>query len=191
MRAGTFYAEFTILQQSFSTPAVGVVAADYDASGLSGHITAVDGIDGIDGIPAQATLWIADSPAVVACGWDIDAVARRPLAFEAPAPPYEDNDKVGLLLNLSAGSLALYFNGERQGMLIPRGLVGPVKWAVEMATPEPSEVDGYDYHVSAGNCSAVNIESKAVPDPPADAVLATEAAWAGRWNQSGLRRRVG
>ena len=166
MRAGKFFAEFMILQHNYSTPAVGVVAAEYDASGVGGHIN--------DAATAHASFWIADSPAVLARGWDIDPAENRPLAFEVPEH-FADADVVGLLLDLTAGSLELYFNGERKGMLIPRGLTGPVKWVVEMATPEPDEVEGYDYMVAEGNCASVNIETKAVPDPPAAEVVDSDS----------------
>ena len=195
MRAGTFYAEFTIRQSTLpepphfqsTPPAFGIVAADYDASGLGGHNMMAPGPDEAGGYDpgaaanAFATWWIADSPAVRARGWDMDPIAQRPFGFEVPEQ-YENGDRVGLLLDLTAGSLALHFNGERKGMLIPRGIAGPVKWAVEMITPGPDEVEGYDYMVAGGNCTAVRVGSMAVPPPPAADVLAAEEALAQSWN---------
>ena len=39
-------------------------------------------------------------------------------------------DRIGLLLDLDAGSLAIYKNGERMGLMVPDGIVPPVRWAV-------------------------------------------------------------
>jgi len=194
MRAGTFYAEFTILQSTLpehfqsTPPALGVVAADYDASGLGRHnvMTGPDEAGGYDPSAAAnnayATYWIGDSPAVLTRGWeDVDPIAQRPFGFYVP-DQYENGDVVGLLLDLTAGSLALHFNGERKGMLIPGGIAGPVKWAVEMITPRSDEVEGYDYMVAEGNCSAVRVRSMAVPPAPGADVLAAEAALAQSWN---------
>jgi hypothetical protein len=63
-------------------------------------------------------------------------------------------DRVGLLLNLTAGSLSVYVNGERWGLLVPRGLVPPLWWAVDLvgdvtvsisALPPPDEEPGLEY----------------------------------------------
>lgn len=44
----------------------------------------------------------------------------------------EDGDEVGLLLDLDQGSLAVYINGERRGLIVPEGLRGPYVWSLEM-----------------------------------------------------------
>jgi len=72
MRAGVFYAEFMIIQKEFTAPAVGVVAADFIASGAAGATASG---------ASQAMYWIDDSPEVLASGWNMDPVVLRPFGF--------------------------------------------------------------------------------------------------------------
>jgi hypothetical protein len=44
----------------------------------------------------------------------------------------DDGDRVGLLLDLGAGSLVVYLNGEQLGLSVDEGIVGPVLWAVDL-----------------------------------------------------------
>ena len=41
-------------------------------------------------------------------------------------------DRVGLLLDLGVGSLAVYVDGERQELMVPNGIAPPVCWAVDL-----------------------------------------------------------
>jgi hypothetical protein len=52
----------------------------------------------------------------------------------------EEDKPVGLLLDLNVGSLAIYINGERLGLMVAEGIEGPVRWAVDLANYE--EVGG-------------------------------------------------
>jgi hypothetical protein len=45
---------------------------------------------------------------------------------------FEDGDCVGLLLDLGAGSLAVYLNGERLGLMVREGIAPPVRWVVDL-----------------------------------------------------------
>ena len=44
----------------------------------------------------------------------------------------EVGDVIGLLLDLERGSLSVYINGTRLGVMVSSGLEGPLRWAVDM-----------------------------------------------------------
>ena len=73
---------------------------------------------------------------------------------------------IGLLLDLDVGSLELYLDGKRMGLLVPTGIKGPMIWAADI---------GYD--------ASVTIQSR--PAPAAESLSpeqqAAEAAWLTRW----------
>ena len=72
-------------------------------------------------------------------------------------------DRVGLLLDFEDGSLAVYKNGERLGLMVQSGLEPPLRWCADL-DPE-------------GN-TEVRIAAPPMPDV-SDAVKAQEAAaWA-------------
>lgn len=73
----------------------------------------------------------------------------------------EQGDCVGLLLDLDQGSMTVYKNAVRLGVMQVSGLSGEYCWAVEMATQ--------------GN--AVRIESAPAPESPAALELTAAAAW--------------
>ena len=119
MRAGRHFAEFTITQNT-GTPVIGVVPADFDPT---------DGGEAQDQCPS-AVYWAADSAAYIS-EWDDQADIGRKLRFNPP-PDYADGTVAGLLLDLTVGSLVLYLDGERAGVLIGRGIEGPVKWVIDI-----------------------------------------------------------
>ena len=41
-------------------------------------------------------------------------------------------DEIGLLLDLEAGTLAVYHEGRRLGLMVRGGLTGPLRWAVDL-----------------------------------------------------------
>lgn len=49
-------------------------------------------------------------------------------------------DKIGLLLDLDAGSLAVYRNGERCGLMVRSGLIPPLRWCVDLDPEGRTEV---------------------------------------------------
>ena len=44
----------------------------------------------------------------------------------------EQGDRIGMLLDLDQGSLTVWKNGVKLGVMITEGLSGPYCWAVEM-----------------------------------------------------------
>jgi hypothetical protein len=73
-------------------------------------------------------------------------------------------DVIGLLLDLDEGSLAVYRNGERLGLMVRGGLVPPLRWCVDLdpedrtqvsvrAAPVPSVVTNLQ---SSGGCSGAS-----------------------------------
>ena len=49
---------------------------------------------------------------------------------------------IGLLLDVDKGSLAVYVNGKRCGLAVPRGLLPPLQWAVDLFDGEKMTIDG-------------------------------------------------
>ena len=47
-----------------------------------------------------------------------------------------------MVLDLDAGSLTVYVNGERRGVMVPSGLVGPLRWTVDMYNGASVAIDG-------------------------------------------------
>ena len=45
----------------------------------------------------------------------------------------EQGDRIGMLLDLDQGSMTVWKNGEKLGMMQAEGLSGPLCWAVEMS----------------------------------------------------------
>ena len=39
-------------------------------------------------------------------------------------------------------SLTVWLNGERRGVMVPSGLVGPLRWAVDLADGASVRIDG-------------------------------------------------
>ena len=73
----------------------------------------------------------------------------------------EDGDRIGMLLDLDQGSMTVWKNDERLGVMVPDGLTGPLCWAVLV--------------FEAGN--SVRIESAPAPESPTEKELAAATAW--------------
>ena len=74
------------------------------------------------------------------------------------------------LLDLDQGSMTIYKNDEKMGVMVPEGLTGPYSWAMT-AGLEGNEVDAQDVGTS------VRIESGQAPASPTEEELAAEKAW--------------
>ena len=163
MRAGVHYAEFEVNEpgDSYGTPVMGVVGADYSpAHDGQAHDYGTYGM-----------YWRAQY-----------GDAGQTFATGTISEQYQPGDVVGLLLDMTEGSLVLYLNGERKGVIggaVAGKISGPVKWAIDQVTPEAEQVAecGYPFHSVHENASSIRIVAKPVPAPPTAAVLAAEAAW--------------
>lgn len=119
MRAGRHYAQFTILQQSYYL--FGVIRPDWDVEGgacayrVSGHCFYSSGY----GSGSHSS---NGQPASNGHEWEGQQCAK------------EVGDRIGLLLDLDEGSMTVYKNDQRLGVMA-RGLSGPYCWAVELLTP--------------------------------------------------------
>ena len=145
MIGGAHYIEFTILRQQDSSAYLGVVGVDFVTKGRR---------------PEQAGFKLLAIPSkfddthASEHGWvfDTHSSMHRHGQYERewPGSPkfkqLKEGDTVGLLLNVDAGSMAVYLNGTRCGMMIESGLPRPLRWAAEL-------VYG----------SSVRIERKAIP----------------------------
>ena len=72
-----------------------------------------------------------------------------------------EGDRIGMLLDLDQGSMSIWKNGERLGVMQAEGLAGPLCWAAST--------------FQVGN--SARVESAAVPAPPTQEDLAAAAAW--------------
>lgn len=68
-------------------------------------------------------------------------------------------DVIGLLLDLDEGSLAVYRNGERCGLMVRSGLVAPLRWCVDLDPEENTQV-----RVVSAPVPRVSVEMKAHED---------------------------
>ena len=74
---------------------------------------------------------------------------------------YKQGDRVGMLLDLDQGSMTVWKNGIKLGVMQAEGLSGPLCWAVSI----------FDEHYSA------RIESAPAPPSPTEGELAAAKAW--------------
>jgi hypothetical protein len=74
-------------------------------------------------------------------------------------------DTIGLLADLSRGTLSLRINGEWQGDMIEEGLKGPLRWTVDLFKESDKAVG-----------SSARIQSKPAPSDPGIEKLLRDAA---------------
>ena len=90
--------------------------------------------------------------------------------WEGMQPATEPGDRIGMLLDLDQGSMTVWKNDERLGVMQAKGLSGPYCWAVSIA----------DEGDTAGLASwrhSARIESAVAPASPTEAELAAARAW--------------
>ena len=99
------------------------------------------------------------------CIYDTDEGIRYPSPQhdgEGMRTAREQGDRVGMLLDLDQGSMTVWKNDVRLGVMQAEGVIGPLCWAVEMD-------DQGD--------SAVRIESGPAPASPTEEELAAAKVW--------------
>ena len=72
----------------------------------------------------------------------------------------EQGDRIGMLLDLDQGSMTVWKNGEKLGVMQAEGLTGPLCWAVDVSVSY-----------------SVRIESTPAPESPTAEELAAAKAW--------------
>jgi hypothetical protein len=80
----------------------------------------------------------------------------------------DEGDRIGMLLDLDQGSMTVWKNNEKLGVMQAEGLTGPLCWAVSLHQHD----------------SSARIESAPAPASPAEEELAAAKAWQ-------RRRRLG
>ena len=73
----------------------------------------------------------------------------------------EQDDRIGMLLDLDQGSMTVWKNNERLGVMQAEGLTGPLCWAVSLVLPG----------------SSARIGSAPALASPTEEELAAAAAW--------------
>ena len=72
---------------------------------------------------------------------------------------YKHGDRIGMLLDLDQGSMTVWKNGVKLGVMQAEGLVGPLCWAVSVVDPG----------------SSARIESAPVPPSPTEELAAAHS----------------
>ena len=109
--------------------------------------------------------------------WYWSSDGQRFAAFADTAPQDEtafwegmegsfEGDRIGLLLDLDQGSITVYKDDVKMGVLVAAGVTGPLCWASILYRAE--------------ECPAVRvrIENRAAPASPTEEELAAAIAWA-------------
>jgi hypothetical protein len=111
MRSGRHCAQFTVAAGIFLM--FGVVRPGFDVEG-------------------EATAYNVDGH----CFYDVYQGIRwpGPKNWEGSQAAKEQGDRIGMLLDLDQGSMSIWKNGERLGVMQAEGLTGPLCWAVAVRT---------------------------------------------------------
>ena len=83
--------------------------------------------------------------------------------WEGMQTAYQPGTRIGMLLDLDQGSMSIWKNDERLGVMQAEGLSGPLCWAVSL--------------FQAGD--SVRLESAPAPASPTEEELAAAKAWRG------------
>ena len=137
MRSGRHFAQFTVLAGSNSR-LFGVlrpcwdVEEDSDPHFVDGH-----------------------------CFINTDGGSRYPgsIDWEGKQPAREQGDRIGMLLDLDQGSMTIWKNNVKLGVMVVEGLSGPLCWAADMYN------------------STARIESAPAPASPTEEELAAAQVW--------------
>ena len=121
---------------------------------------------GLSALPTEIRAW-PGSPAPVSAAdqHDDEAEYQEPTHTHCVHHGYV----VGLLLDLDQGSMAVYINGTRCGLMVSEGLVGPKRWVVDM-----NGVDGYE---GEGYSTVVHFEGAEAPPVSAEVLEAEQRTW--------------
>ena len=111
MRSGRHFAQFTVGEGFLTSMMFGVIRPGWDVEGGSG----AHSVDGH-------------------CFYDTYDGLRSPgyITWEGMQAAREQGDRIGMLLDLDQGSMSVWKNGERLGVMQAEGLTGPLCWAVSL-----------------------------------------------------------
>ena len=85
-----------------------------------------------------------------------------------------EGDTIGLLLDLSAGSLTLYHQGQLLGPMVGEGLAGPLVWAVDVGGGAELTIDGPKPPPAASTPADAHAAAFAAMDLNGDGVVTEE-----------------
>lgn len=121
MRRGDHFAEFTLLQAQ-GNMTLGVAQLDYSTTRV---------------LPP------GEPRGEGAEGWGLSTRSgylsfRGKVSQWSGLQPIKEGDRVGMLLDLEKGTLSVFLNDKHLGFMVKAGIVGPVRWMVELNTPGDS-----------------------------------------------------
>ena len=85
-----------------------------------------------------------------------------------------EGDTIGLLLDLSAGSLTLYHQGQLLGPMVGEGLAGPLVWAVDVGGGAELTIDGPKPPPAASTPADAHAAAFAAMDLNGDGIVTEE-----------------
>ena len=145
MRSGRHFVQLTV--ERGDSMMLGVIRPGWD----------VEGRENADLLPRSAFGGVGH------CFYDTCFGHRTPGMhdWEGRQTAAEQGDRVGMLLDLDQGSMTVWKNGTKLGVMRAEGLSGPLCWAVDMAKVGTS----------------ARVESAPAPPSPTDAEVAVAKAW--------------
>ena len=139
MRSGRHFAHFTLVAGNIMT--FGVIRPGWN----------VEGDEDADEVDGHCFYWTLNG-------------GRYPgdIEWEGRQPAREQGDHIGMLLDLDQGSMTVWKNDVRLGVMVAEGLSGPFCWAVRL---------------SNGGPDSARIESAPAPASPTEEELAAAKVW--------------
>ena len=113
----------------------------------------------VPGLEEDDELQSAEGTACTTTGAGLAGPARR--GWDGMQYARENGDRIGMLLDLDQGSMTVWKNDEKMGVMQAEGLSGPLCWAVSLL------YEG----------SSARIESSPPPESPTEEELAAARAW--------------
>jgi hypothetical protein len=152
MRSGRHYAQFTVL--GGNDMSFGVIRPDWDVEGKKDDLGDYDDwekwddyrlVEDVDGHCLYRT--------------DDGSCLPHHVKWEGMQPAFEPGECIGMLLDLDQGSMSVWKDGKKLGIMQAEGLRGPLCWAVTMAD------------------SSARIESAPAPASPTEEELVAAIRW--------------
>ncbi len=106
MRSGRHFAQFTVVE---GHPMFGVIRPGWDVEGG-------EEAEDVDGH----------------CFYNTYRGRRFPGGIDWGMQGAKQGDRIGMLLDLDQGSMTVWKNGEKMGVMVAEGLIGPLCWAVAL-----------------------------------------------------------
>ena len=133
MRSGRHFVQFTVVEGDMS---FGMIRPGWDVEGG----TAAHRVDGHCAVAVHPE----GSGTYAACKRGATYGGLRHPGFndwEGMQPATEQGDRIGMLLDLDQGSMTVWKNDERLGVMVAEGLSGPSCWVVSLYRGDSARIE--------------------------------------------------